>query len=81
MLYDKILYKLGLDSDLRQCISPIEVVKVPTKLHERPAKEHFGINTIIKKTSTSNYCQPTLNKDATEMCETCDICQRLGPLC
>jgi hypothetical protein len=54
--------------------------KVVRELHEGPIKGHFGINTTNKKILTSSYRWPTLNKDVAKMCQTCDICQRLGPL-
>ncbi len=57
-----------------------EVIKVSTDFHERPVGKHFGINIIVRKVLASGYWWPTLNKDVVEMCQTCDICQRLTPM-
>ncbi len=48
-LYDKQLYKLGLDGVLRQCLLLEEVFKILKYFHEGAVGGHFGMNTIIRK--------------------------------
>ncbi len=50
------------------------------ELHEGFIEGHFGTNTTIKKILNLGYWWPTLNKDVAKMCQTCGICQCLGPL-
>ncbi len=79
-LYEGKLYKLGLDNILRQCLTFEEVTKILVDFYEAPTRGHFDINTIVKKVLASSYWWPTLNKNATKMCQTCDICQQLTPM-
>jgi hypothetical protein len=37
----------------------------------------YGMNTTIKKILSSYYWWPTMHKDVVELCQNCDICQRL----
>jgi hypothetical protein len=55
ILYDKILYKLGPDSVLWQCLSFTKAIKILVELHEGPTRRHFGINTTTKKILTLGY--------------------------
>jgi hypothetical protein len=48
-LYDRQLYKLGLDGVLWQCLFPKEASKVFEDFHEEPIGRHFGMNIIVKR--------------------------------
>jgi hypothetical protein len=61
-LYEGQLYKLGLDSILRQCLTFEEVVKILANFHEGPVGGHLCIDITIKKILASGYWWPTLNK-------------------
>jgi hypothetical protein len=62
-LYEGQLYKLGLDSILRQCLTFEKMAKVLANFHEGLARGHLCINIIIRKVLAFGYWWPTLNKN------------------
>jgi len=79
-LYDRQLYKLGLNSVLYQCLPSNETFRLLVDLHEGSIRRHFGSNIVVKKILTFGYWWPILYKDIIEMFQTCDVCQHLGPM-
>jgi hypothetical protein len=53
--------------------------KILEDFHEESASRHFGTNTIVIKVLSLGYWWPTMDKDAIELCQNCDICQCLKP--
>jgi hypothetical protein len=79
-LYDGHLHKLRPDGVLKQCLTPIEAFKVLEKFHEGLVGGHYGSNMTTKKIMSIGYWWPTNHKNATNLCQRCDICQRLEPM-
>lgn len=79
-MYDRQLYKLGLNSVLYQCLPPNQAFRLLVNLHGRSIRRHFGNNIVIKKVLAFDYWWPILFKDFVEMCQTCDVCQHLRPI-
>ncbi len=50
------------------------------KFHEGSARGHYDNNTTMKKIMLTGYWWPTIHKDATNLCQRCDICQQLKPM-
>ncbi len=67
-MYDRQVYKLGLNNVLYQCLSSNEAFRLLVDLHEGSIRRHFGSNIVVKKNLTSGYWWPILNKDIIEMC-------------
>jgi hypothetical protein len=53
---------------------------VPIEMHEGPIGRHYGIETIVNKLLNYGYWWPTMQKETTQLCQSCEICQWLGPL-
>jgi hypothetical protein len=41
---------------------------------------HYGSNTTVKKIMSIGYWWPTIDINAVDLCQRCDICQRLKPM-
>jgi hypothetical protein len=69
-----------MDGVLQQCLFPKEAFKILEDFHEGPISGHFGMNIIVIQVLFSSYWWPTMHKDAVELCQNYDICQRLKPI-
>jgi hypothetical protein len=50
------------------------------EFHEGLAKGHYGSNTTLKTFMSIGYWWPTIHKDVVDLCQRCDIYQRLEPM-
>jgi hypothetical protein len=41
---------------------------------------HYGSNTTVKKIMSIGYWWPTIHINTIDLCQRCDICQRLKPM-
>jgi hypothetical protein len=74
------LHKLRPNGMLRQCLTSIEAFKNLEEFHEGPVGTHYSSDTTMKKIMLTGYWWPTIHKDATNLCQRCDICQQLEPM-
>ena len=76
-LINGILYKMGPDHFLQQCVLEEEIPKVLKEAHESPTGGHMGPGTIARKILLVGLWWPTMY-DAREWVIGCDTCQRAG---
>ena len=69
-----VLYKLGKDGVLRQCINPSEVQDILKGCHTDPCEGHFADEATARKALLVGYWWSSLFKDAHEFTKRCDPC-------
>jgi len=69
-----VLYIMGQDNILRQCLVTTKVQKVIKELHDGIVRGHFIIEITHKKSLDVGYFWPTIYKNVSEFCRSCNAC-------
>ncbi|GJX48575.1 reverse transcriptase domain-containing protein [Tanacetum coccineum] len=77
---DPYLFKICADQVIRRCVHGQEVVDILTACHNGPTRGHHGANYIAKKVFDSGFYWPTIYRNAYNMVNSCDSCQRQGKI-
>ena len=72
------LYKRGFSLPYLKCLSLKEAVYVLQEIHEGICGNHLGPWSLVGKAIQASYFWPTMQKDAVELIQRCDKCQRFG---
>jgi hypothetical protein len=71
-----ILFKLGADEQLRQCLEESDRKKVIESLHSGSSGGHFASVNTINRIRIAGYWWPYMNRDVKSFVDSCDQCQR-----
>ena len=77
-IFNGVLYRQEIDGVLRQAIDAKEASKVVKQYHNGFCGGHYATDYIAKKILHAGYYWPTLFKDVTLHCKTCEFCQFFG---
>lgn len=77
-LINGLLYKMGPDQILRQCVLEEEIPGVLREAHEDVAGGHMGPDMTARKVLLAGLWWLTVHNDAREWVTSCDTCQRAG---
>ncbi|XP_057452284.1 uncharacterized protein LOC130744109 [Lotus japonicus] len=75
---DPYLWKFCTDQVIRRCIPDHEIESVLQFFHASAVGGHFGPQRTARKVLDSGFYWPTIFKDASRICSTCEPCQRAG---
>ncbi|XP_022159162.1 uncharacterized protein LOC111025586 [Momordica charantia] len=75
---DPYLYRISQDKVIRRCVANAEARQLLAKCHSAPYGGHFGGQCTTAKVFQSRYFWPTIFKDAYELVQHCNECQRVG---
>ena len=75
---DPYLFKVGVDSILRRCVTTEESKDILWHCHNSPYGGHYSGLRTATKVLQSGFYWPSLFKDAHEHSKSCDQCQRSG---
>lgn len=75
---DPYLWKFCTDQVIRRCIPDHEIESVLQFCHASAVGGHFGPQRTARKVLDSGFYWPTIFKDASRICSTCEPCQRAG---
>ena len=73
-LINNLLYKMGPDQILRQCVLEEEIPKVLKEAHEGLVGGHMGLDTTARKILLAGLWWPTVHNNAREWVIACDTC-------
>jgi hypothetical protein len=73
-----ILFKLGVDEQLKRCLEGSDRKKVIKSLHSGSSGGHFASVNMINWIRTAGYWWPYMNWDVKSFVDSCDQCQRTG---
>nr|GEU41025.1 reverse transcriptase domain-containing protein [Tanacetum cinerariifolium] len=68
------------DQIIRRCVAGQEAIDILKACHSGPIGRHYGANYTAKKVFNSGFYWPTIYKDAFELVNHCDSCQRQGKI-
>ena len=77
-LIREVLFKMGVDDQLRRCLERGERKQVMATLHFGPSGGHFATITTINQIRTAGYWWPSLIWDVKAYVRKCNQCQRIG---
>ena len=69
---------MGLDNILRRCVLEHERPRILEEAHEGIAGGDYARKDIVHKVLHVGIWWPTIQRDAKEYCQKCDVCQRDG---
>ena len=72
------LYKRGFSQPYLKCLYPEDAEYVPREIHEGVCGNHFGPHSLVGQVVRAGYFWLTMQKDATQVVQKCDKCQRFG---
>ena len=75
ILNDK-LYKGEFSQPYLKCLDPEHTEYVLREIHEGVCGNHFGPRSLIRKVVHAGYFWPTMQKDAAQVIQRCNKCQR-----
>ena len=75
---DPFLYRLGPDNLIRRCVSGTDARDILMQCHGGPVGGHYGLNVTARKVLDAGFYWPTIFKDAKNLIQACDACQRAG---
>ena len=73
---DPYLFRVGADQLVRRCVHGDEARKILSHCHEGPTGGHHGATSTAKKVFDAGFFWPTIFRDAHDMVQSCDACQR-----
>jgi hypothetical protein len=73
-----ILFKLGVDEQLRRCLEGSDRKKVIESLHSGNSGVHFVSVNTVNRIRTAGYWWPYMNRDVKNFVDSCDQCQQTG---
>ena len=73
-----ILFKIGVDKQLRRCLEKKDCKTVMRALHSGPSGGHFAVITTVNRIRSAGYWWPSLIRDVKSYVESCDQCQWTG---
>nr|GEW71791.1 reverse transcriptase domain-containing protein [Tanacetum cinerariifolium] len=68
------------DQVIRQCVYGQEAIDILTACHNGPTGGHHGANYTAKKVFDSDFYWPMIYRDAHDMVNSCNSCQRQGKI-
>jgi hypothetical protein len=71
-----ILFKLGMDEQLRRCLEESDRKKVIESLHSGSSGGHFASVNTVNRIRIAGYWWPYMNWDVKSFVDSCDQCQR-----
>ncbi|XP_052206772.1 uncharacterized protein LOC127811099 [Diospyros lotus] len=74
------LYKREYSVPLLKCLGTREADQALEEVHEGDCSEHLGARVLAGKVLRAGFFWPTLKQDAAQKVQTCDKCQKHGPL-
>ncbi|XP_075658942.1 uncharacterized protein LOC142628788 [Castanea sativa] len=77
-ILNNALYKRGFSISYLKCVDESEAKYILEEIHEGICKDHAGPRSLVSKIIRTGYLWPTMQKDAREIVERCDKCQRFG---
>nr|GEV21680.1 reverse transcriptase domain-containing protein [Tanacetum cinerariifolium] len=77
---DPFLFKIRADQVIRWCVHGQEAIDILKACHNGPTGGHHGLNYTAKKVFDSDFCWPTIHRDAHDLVKSCDACQRQGKI-
>ncbi|GKB29225.1 reverse transcriptase domain-containing protein [Tanacetum coccineum] len=77
---DTYLFKICADQMIRRCVSGQEAIDILIACHSGPTGGHYGANYTAKKVFDSGFYWPTIYRDAHDLVNQCDTCQRQGKI-
>nr|GEV13487.1 DNA-directed DNA polymerase [Tanacetum cinerariifolium] len=72
------LFRTCADQIIRRCVAGKEAIDILNACHSGPTEGHYGANYTAKKVFDSGFYRPSIYKDAFELVNRCDSCQRQG---
>nr|GFB83541.1 reverse transcriptase domain-containing protein [Tanacetum cinerariifolium] len=73
---DPYLFRTCVDQIIRRCVAGKEAIDILNACHSGPIEGHYGANYTAKKVFDSGFYWPSIYKDAFELVQRCDSCQR-----
>nr|GEX94807.1 reverse transcriptase domain-containing protein [Tanacetum cinerariifolium] len=77
---DPYLFRTWLDQIIQRCVASKEAIDILNACHSGPTRGHYRANYTAKKDFDSGFYWPTIYKDAFELVQNCDSCQRQGKM-
>nr|GEY43784.1 reverse transcriptase domain-containing protein [Tanacetum cinerariifolium] len=77
---DLYLFRTCPDQIIRRCVVGKEAIDILKACYSGPIGGHYGANYTAKKVFDSGFYWPTIYKDAFELVNNCDSCQRQGKI-
>jgi len=70
------LYKRGFSQPYLKCLGPGDAEYVLKEIHEGVCGNHFGPRSLVSQVIRARYFWPIMQKDAAQVVQKCDKCQR-----
>nr|GEY61269.1 reverse transcriptase domain-containing protein [Tanacetum cinerariifolium] len=77
---DPYLLRICADQIIRRCVHGQEAYDILKACHEGPTGGHHGANFTAKEVFDVGFFWPTIYRDAYNLVQSCDICQRQGKI-
>nr|GEV76599.1 reverse transcriptase domain-containing protein [Tanacetum cinerariifolium] len=77
---DPFLFKIYVDQVIKRCVHGQEAIDILKACHYGPTGGHHGPNYTAKKVFDSGFYWPTIYRDAQDLVNNCDVCQRQGKI-
>nr|GEZ68963.1 DNA-directed DNA polymerase [Tanacetum cinerariifolium] len=77
---DSYLFQICANQIIRRCVHGKEAHDILKTCHEGPTGGHHDANFIAKKVFDAGFFWPTIYRDAHNLVNSCDICQRQGKI-
>nr|GEW07556.1 reverse transcriptase domain-containing protein [Tanacetum cinerariifolium] len=75
---DPYLFGICADQIIRWCVHGKEAYNILKACHEGPTEGHHGANFTAEKVFDAGFFWPTIYRDAHNLVQSCDFCQRQG---
>ncbi|CAH9054188.1 unnamed protein product [Cuscuta epithymum] len=80
LLIDDVLFKRSKAGPYQRCLAPQEAMRVLKDLHEGECGNHAAGRSLSNKALRFGYYWPTMRHDAITFTQSCQACQKHGPI-